>query len=730
MKKFFSNLALAGLVVLSSLATSCNPEKINTHVDPTNAVVTIAVTAVDASNNNADVSKDPALSLTATSSAYAPVKVEGNILTIQGNPDIKEQVVTIFAIYKDKSAQATVNVSSVLAGGQGSYGATVRFDATPTPPVPSQAATAIVLASVWDKTSQSDVTMSSTFDCTGVPSGYTLTKGLVQGSFQIVKEGGISAFQLTIKAKYGSETAETKVNITDIAELETKTFIASLEVGSEVVTPEPEPAEANIKVTVIDGATQKDVTADAEIKAELPSVSEATIAVDGANIKVTAGGLGKILAQTVTITATYDGRTEVMNFNLDEIEEGKVGNFTAKVTIKAPEAPVETATAVVQISVWDKATEKDVTDQCAFTPGEVPSDYTCTPGETAGTFVITGEGGISAFDFTVSVEFAGVKEDVSVNIVGVAGGESVTITQLIEVGEPVVPAEYAVATIIVNAYDCTLAKDVTAEANIRATLPAGSKATVTVVDHNKVVITGEAGQIIDAQEISVVATYGQVSKEKLIVLPEIACGVEVEQAVTIEFNPLPAYYLEFEKEVTSVEVGTFYSTHNQHTYTHDYTHDYGHGHVSGEWMYNETEFILETTVSYTDEFGTVETVVKYAEGASAADKAKVDYIAAGYPVTVQSVPATLNITVSAFAMYSAFGTKTTTETTYAVIRSEEDKDPVIVGYITVVSVSTNAEYCEAAIPGHEGHYTHGHGNTHDIHGYSSNAGGGIIFGDL
>ena len=526
MKKFIKNLAVASLAIAGILVSSCKVEDISTTFEATKAVATITVTALNALDGNADITNDPNLKLTASSTANTVISINGNVLTIEGGPALQAQTVTISGEYKGNEGKTTVSVNSLLAGGQASYAATVVVGTAPV-----AVATATVQVSVWDNVSGKDVTKEATYSYSGVPSGYTVDE--TKGSYIITCKDGISAFNFEVTATYGGNSNKATVAIGNIAQADTKAYAASIAVGT---TPEPvkTPAVAKIHVAVVDGTLQKDITSESTITARFlddgAEAPKATISVDGNVVTITAGESLKIDAATVLINAKYkefEGDTDI---EITEVPEGAVADkYTATVIIKNP-------------------------------------------------------------------------------------------------------AKY---------------------------------------------------------------------------FPE-----------------------KVSEEVTKVDVGTFFSTHGLHTYTHDYSHaTTGHGHGTGEWLYNESEFILNTTVDFENEYGTIGSSTKFAPGCTATDmKMVVYYGEALYGKKAVKEPAQLKIKVSAFAMYSAFCTKTHTSTTYNIIRREEGKDDVLVGTVKVLTIATQAEYCEAAIPGHDGHYHYGHGHD-DIHGYSSNAGGGIIFAE-
>lgn len=110
MKKLFSLFALAGAFV------ACQPEELETafSVDP--ATVTIDVTVTDVQTGAA------AEDVTLTCSDGA-AKVEGNVITLTGNPAIEETTVTVTATCPKyaESVSKDVKINRVLAGGVANY---------------------------------------------------------------------------------------------------------------------------------------------------------------------------------------------------------------------------------------------------------------------------------------------------------------------------------------------------------------------------------------------------------------------------------------------------------------------------------------------------------------------------------------------------------------------------------------------------------------------------------
>lgn len=110
MKKLFSLFALAGAFV------ACQPEELETafSVDP--ATVTIDVTVTDVQTGAA------AEDVIVTCSDGA-AKVEGNVITLTGNPAIDETTVTVTATCPKypKAATKDVKINKILGGGVANY---------------------------------------------------------------------------------------------------------------------------------------------------------------------------------------------------------------------------------------------------------------------------------------------------------------------------------------------------------------------------------------------------------------------------------------------------------------------------------------------------------------------------------------------------------------------------------------------------------------------------------
>lgn len=289
----------------------------------------------------------------------------------------------------------------------------------------------------------------------------------------------------------------------------------------------------------------------------------------------------------------------------------------------------------------------------------------------------------------------------------------------------------AVAKVTVKVFDVA---DNGNEVTDQATISTDINSANVTVSGNVVTVTGTPA--IAKTTFNVIATVpGNEPKSTPVTVEALLAGGEANYAASINVGVIPGsedYELEEAGTEYTSRKGTFFSTHGHATYTHSYSHaTHGHGSGEGEWLYNESEFILTTTIEY-DSFSGVmldKCVKEYEPGAKASDKPMVDAFFKSLTLNAgTTVKETIDVKVSAYAMYSAYGIQQFETDFYFVNRKNVDGTPTHVGWLEIVNVSTAAEYCEAAMPGHSGHYHFGHGHD-DVHGYSSNAGGGIMWAE-
>lgn len=284
----------------------------------------------------------------------------------------------------------------------------------------------------------------------------------------------------------------------------------------------------------------------------------------------------------------------------------------------------------------------------------------------------------------------------------------------------------AVTTVTVTVYDIANgSKDVSGEAKITTDINSANVS----INGNVITITGTPA--ISAQKFNVFASLGNSNGSTPVSISAVLAGGQADYAATVLIGEIAKdYECVYLTQEISIDYGTFFSTHGKDTYTHDYKHaTTGHGVGRGKWLYNETEFILKTSVDYESITGVSEEYSSckiYDEATDNDIPAILAYYDAYLKNAVESETKTLNIKVSAYAMYSAYGKRVLHTDMWIVNRLNSDDTKTKIGYLRIANVETTAEYCEAAMPGHEGHYVHGHGHD-DVHGYSSNAGGGIMW---
>ena len=721
MQKIFQKFLVASVMLAGLFVASCHPKPIPKEKDPVNAVAEIIVSALDAESGK-DVSTDPALKISASSSANSPVSVNGNVIKIEGSPEISQQTVTINAEFNGKKASTTVQVNALSSGGQAVYPANVIFEATQ----PQKEAKAIVIVNVWDNESDSDVTAQSIFTPLGVPDSYSCKEGDTKGTFVITGVGGISAFQFTVNATYGNAIGVSDViNIDNIAEGTEKTYLVYITLGTPHVD-EDKPAVAVITVTAFDKALDADVTESTEISATLEDDSEASVKVEDNIVTITAGESLDIAAQDVTICAKYGDESIERVVSLSEIKKNSTAAYSCEIVFEATQ-PQKEAKAIVAVSVWDYESDSDVTAQSTFTPLGVPDSYSCKESDTKGTFVITGVGGISAFQFAVKATYGNAVGEAKVDIDAIAEGAEKAYLVSITLGTPHVDEDKpAVAVITVTAFDKALDADVTESTEIFAALEDDPEASVKVEDNIVTITAGESLEIA-AQDVTIYAKYGNESIEKVVTLSKIEKNKTAAFTCEVVFNEKGeeeiTYSLRHEKTVAGST--KLYQLTQGHSELHK--HDYSHNGLNiTNWLYNETEFIFVAEFKWTKVYGVSNVAKTYAAGCTDEDKAKIDAYAKTFGLTYTEKEQTLSHAVSAYARYTAYSTRTPYYATYDVVRTKGAEETVV-GTIKVTSWASDAQYVETSIPGHEGHYVPGHG--HDDHGHGhggSNAGGGII----
>lgn len=262
----------------------------------------------------------------------------------------------------------------------------------------------------------------------------------------------------------------------------------------------------------------------------------------------------------------------------------------------------------------------------------------------------------------------------------------------------------AVCTVNVKVLYALDQSDVTGQATISHKY--GSASTFTVPATNKTV---------NAEDIAITASFKGLSETQTVHVATLLPGGLAQYSALFVFGSEGDITYESRLVSQESEDETLWLT-NSH---------YSHG-GEGNWLYNESEFILTGTVDYEIWSGSKLLSVDPATDANV--KAFADAIEANDPVT--KTPGSLDLKISAWAAYRAWQTRTATTFVYDVYKvntllGTETK----LGTFSFLKYSGNAaQWEEKAISNHAGHYQKGHG-TVDTHGGHNNAGGGIIFGE-
>lgn len=183
-----------------------------------------------------------------------------------------------------------------------------------------------------------------------------------------------------------------------------------------------------------------------------------------------------------------------------------------------------------------------------------------------------------------------------------------------------------------------------------------------------------------------------------------------------------------ETEDTVLDPKTYWLDKAMHE-GHEYVDEtYG----SGWYIKNASEFILRGTVDYARKEGT-DTV---SEISWCFTETRVDQFQSLYDSLTDKIvetPETLDIVVSAWEAYAVCQVVTETMTDYTLYRKDLNGAMDVCGSFTGYAVtSTEAQFISFACPGHEAHWTPGHGVDDPAHSHghgSSNAGGGIVIAD-
>ncbi len=249
------------------------------------------------------------------------------------------------------------------------------------------------------------------------------------------------------------------------------------------------------------------------------------------------------------------------------------------------------------------------------------------------------------------------------------------------------------------------------------------------------------GKAIPETNVTLTVVYEEQTTEVPVHINKLAAGAEAKYTVTVAAGKIdiPAPPVVEPPIVTPDDVITYVADGEASvatvvkTYYAEYSHAQTHFHDGSNWAVNPTEFMLVPSFTYQSYASyTVATLVSAEEGYENLVAPFVNALTAG-PIVSNEV---YNPQISAYSIYRVFSEVYESTQNYNVIvkvggSSENIK---VIGDIDVKSYSVKADKDEQAIPdsyghGHYSHYYHaGHGQA-DAHGYSANAGGGIVLAD-
>lgn len=163
------------------------------------------------------------------------------------------------------------------------------------------------------------------------------------------------------------------------------------------------------------------------------------------------------------------------------------------------------------------------------------------------------------------------------------------------------------------------------------------------------------------------------------------------------------------------------TTQDIHAFTHD-------GYSPSMWLLNESEMILTLKTAYTAVMGN-----QVSKAYSHCTEEEIKTIEEKYvkPLSIPEISSeesTYDFRVSAWAYYNVVQTVIKTVTPYAIYRVTAGTFETKIANLVQTNLANSMEAVEYAS---NSHYEHGHGvghSTHDEHG-STNAGGGIFYGD-
>ena len=244
-------------------------------------------------------------------------------------------------------------------------------------------------------------------------------------------------------------------------------------------------------------------------------------------------------------------------------------------------------------------------------------------------------------------------------------------------------------------------------------------------DESQAVAAGDSGVIVKGEFLAKDYTSA-------FVFPEVlAGGMAAIKVVVPVGEPRNGYTVDV--DFNFLEDGQDYGYLDNKNYE---TYAYSHADIN-TWYYNNTEYILEGTVTGDDIYwlDEISNVVdhKYV-GFEEVVGNMVEYYSDEF-----SIPFSFDFNVSAWAMWNICQRNIWEKYAAAVFAwkdADEDGEVDESEKVSVVdlgsfdlkeTVTVEVYGCELPYPGAAGHYSHGHG--HDAHGTMPNAGGGISFNE-
>jgi len=274
---------------------------------------------------------------------------------------------------------------------------------------PKDAQVTIQMTAV-DLATGEDVTAQTQFSSTaGTVSGSTIT---------ITGNPDIPATNFTVTAKYGNGAYQDTFKIPALAAGGEATYQFGMVVGDV----KPSNAIALISVSAWDVRSQKEVTSEVKIESKVGSVSENIVYIEG-NPTIT--------SQNVEIKVIPTDCNPVTTFvKINDQAAGELQNYAVRVEVGEDKPVVDSALAVVNVKVINKADEKNVTKDAAVktSVGEYED----------GKIVIKGNPEIDSQEITISANYKEYEEASEKLIVNaVAAGDIAYYDVTIVVGKEV-----------------------------------------------------------------------------------------------------------------------------------------------------------------------------------------------------------------------------------------------------------------------------------------------------